>query len=73
MLAKKTSKNQITLPKAVVERFPGVDYFDVVPEEGRIVLMPLRRSRAGEVRAKLKQLGVSEGDVGKAVSWARRR
>jgi hypothetical protein len=29
MLAKKTSKNQITLPKAIADRFPGVDYFDV--------------------------------------------
>jgi len=29
MLAKKTVKNQITLPKAVITRFPGVEYFDV--------------------------------------------
>ena len=29
MLAKKTSKNQITLPKAVISRFPAVEYFDV--------------------------------------------
>jgi hypothetical protein len=29
MLAKKTVKNQVILPKAVVARFPGVEYFDV--------------------------------------------
>ena len=30
MLAKKTSKNQITLPKPVAEAFPDAEYFDVV-------------------------------------------
>ena len=45
MLAKKASKNQITLPKAIASRFPGVDYFDVREEDGRIVLVPLRRSK----------------------------
>jgi bifunctional DNA-binding transcriptional regulator/antitoxin component of YhaV-PrlF toxin-antitoxin module len=73
MLAKMTSKNQITLPKAVVECFPGVDYFEVVPEEGRIVLTPLKRSRAGEARAKLRELGITEEDVQDAVTWGRRR
>jgi bifunctional DNA-binding transcriptional regulator/antitoxin component of YhaV-PrlF toxin-antitoxin module len=73
MLAKMTSKNQITLPKAVVERFPGVDYFEVVPEEGRIVLKPLQRSRVDDVRAKLRALGITEDDVHEAVAWARRR
>jgi hypothetical protein len=29
MLAKKTSKNQITLPKAIVQQIPATDYFDV--------------------------------------------
>ena len=29
MLAKKTSKNQITLPKAIVNAFPDAQYFDV--------------------------------------------
>jgi len=72
MLAKKTSKNQITLPKKAVDRFPGVDYFEVIPEDERIILVPLRRSRAGEVRAKLEALGITETDVGDAVAWARR-
>lgn len=72
MLAKKTSKNQITLPKAVVSRFPGVDYFEVTEEGGRIVLLPVRPSRAEDVRAKLAQLGITEDDVKRAVKWARK-
>ncbi|HSW29237.1 MAG TPA: AbrB/MazE/SpoVT family DNA-binding domain-containing protein, partial [Longimicrobiales bacterium] len=35
------SKNQLTLPKAVVDRFPGVGYFAVREEGGRIVLSPV--------------------------------
>lgn len=42
MLAKLTSKNQITLPKAVVSAFKGTDYFDVTHEDGRIMLTPMR-------------------------------
>jgi hypothetical protein len=73
MLAKKTAKNRITLPESVVLLFPGVNYFEVVAEEERIVLVPLRPSRAEEVRAKLAQMNISEGDVEDAVLWARGR
>jgi len=73
MLAKKTVKNQITLPKAIASRFPGVEYFEVSTQEDAIVLRPLRRSRAGEVRAKLAKLGVREEDVADAIVWARKR
>ena len=71
MLAKKTVKNQVTLPKAVVTRFAGVEYFDVSTDGVCIVLRPLRESRAGEVRARLAELGVTQKDVTSAVSWAR--
>ncbi len=73
MLAKKTSKNQITLPVEVVRKFPGVDYFDVVTQDEKIVLVPLRRSRAQEVRAKLAELGIGEKSVRDATKWARKR
>jgi len=73
MLAKKTVKNQITLPKAVVTRFHGVDYFDVSTDGECIILRPLQRSRAEEVRARLAQLGVDESDVSAAISWARKK
>jgi hypothetical protein len=72
MLAKKTIKNQITLPKAVITHFQGVDYFDVTTDGTSIVLRPLQLSRADEVRAQLSQLGIEESDVAAALSWARK-
>ncbi len=71
MLAKKTVKNQITLPKAVITRFKGVEYFDVTTDGSSIILRPLQMSRADEVRAQLAQLGIEEQDVAAAVAWAR--
>ena len=73
MLAKLTSKNQLTLPKAVIADFQGSEYFDVTKENGRIVLTPVRITRADAVRAKLAELGMSETDVADAVAWARQR
>lgn len=72
MLAKLTSKNQLTLPKAVVADFQDSQYFDVTKEYGRIVLTPVRVNRADAVRAKLAELGLSDTDVAEAVAWARR-
>lgn len=71
MLAKLTSKNQLTLPKAVTTKVEPTDYFDVTTENGRIVLTPVRLNRADGVRAKLAELGLSESDVSDAVAWAR--
>jgi hypothetical protein len=73
MLAKLTSKNQLTLPKAVVSIFPGTEYFEVTEENGRIVLTPVRLAHADAVRARLADLGISEDDVAEAVAWARGR
>ncbi len=72
MLAKLTSKNQLTLPKAVVAAVKGAEYFDVAEENGRIVLTPVRIHRADAVRAKLEALNLSESDIDGAVTWARR-
>ena len=71
MLAKLTSKNQLTLPKAVTAAVEVTEYFDVAAENGRIVLTPVRVNRADAVRARLAEIGLSERDVAKAVSWAR--
>ena len=72
MLAKLTSKNQLTLPKSIVADFQGCEYFDVTQDTGRIVLTPVRVARADAVRAKLAELGMKEEDVAEAVAWARR-
>jgi hypothetical protein len=71
MLAKLTVKNQLTLPKAVVTRFKGVEYFDVSTDDSAITLKPLRPSKADEVRQYLADLGITEQDVTDAIAWAR--
>lgn len=67
-----TSKNQVTLPKRVIAAVPSSEYFDITEESGRIVLTPVRISRADAVRAKFAELGLPESDVADAVAWARR-
>jgi hypothetical protein len=74
MLAKLTSKNQLTLPKAVVEAVGGAsEYFEVEAIDGAIVLRPVRIQRSDAVRAKLAELSLGEADVDAAVAWARAR
>jgi hypothetical protein len=73
MLAKLTSKNQLTLPKSVTAAVGPVEYFDVEARDGQIVLTPVRIHRGDAVRAKLAELGVDEADVAAAVTWARKR
>lgn len=73
MLAKRTSKNQVTLPKAVVQMVGEADYYDVTAQNGKIVLTPIRLQQADAVRAKLDELGITEDDVGEAIAWARKR
>ena len=71
MLAKLTSKNQLTLPKAILEKLPGVVYFEVEAEGGRIMLNPVRVSRVDAVRSKLAELGITEQAGEDAIAWAR--
>ena len=71
VIAKRTSKNQLTLPKAVVEQVGAADYYDVACDNGRIVLTPLHPGGAEAVRKRLEELGIGELDVADAVNWAR--
>lgn len=71
MLAKLTSKNQLTLPKAVVQAVGSAEYFDIEVREGQVVLTPVRIQRGDAVRAKLAALGLGEADVADAVRRAR--
>lgn len=75
MLAKLTAKNQISLPKAVVKNFPGIQYFDVSLRDGEIVLSPAVVTQATErlkaIRAKIKSLGLTDKAVEEAIRWAR--
>lgn len=73
MLAKRTTKNQLTLPKAIIQEVGETDYFDVTIDQGRIVLTPVRLQQADAVRAKLESLGISEADIQDAIAWARQK
>lgn len=71
MLAKLTSKNQLTLPKSITNELEPTEYFEVKVENGQIILTPVRVQRADAVRSKLADLGLSEQDIADAVDWAR--
>ncbi len=71
MLAKITSKNQLTLPKSVTLAVGPAEYFDVQTRDGQIVLTPVRIQRADALRAKLAELDLTETDIADAVAWAR--
>lgn len=71
MLAKMTSKNQLTLPKSVTRAVGAAQYFDVETRDGQIILTPVRIQRSDAVRAKLAELDLTEVDIANAVNWAR--
>ena len=71
MLAKMTSKNQLTLPKSVTTIIGPAEYFDVEARNGQIVLTPVRIQRGDAVRAKLAELDLSKQDIVDALAWAR--
>ncbi len=73
MLAKRTSKNQVTLPKAIIQMVDQTDYYDVTAQNRKIVLTPVHLQQADAVRAKLEELGITQDEVSDAIAWARKR
>ncbi len=77
MLAKKTSKNQLTLPKEIVKEFPEIEYFDIAINDRKIVLTPVIMkpidSTLTSIRDKMDKLGIKQNDVKDAVQWARKQ
>ena len=71
MIVKMTTKNRLTLPKAILLSCPEAEYFDVSEDNGRIVLTPVRLNKADAVRSKLAQLDISEDDIASALQWSR--
>ncbi len=71
MLIKLNARNQITLPKSLMQAVGPTDYFDVQAKGGQIVLTPVRFVAADAVRAKVAELGITETDAAAAVDWAR--
>jgi cytochrome c1 len=77
MLAKKTSKNQVTLPKKILKDIPDTDYFDVSLQEGVVMLRPVtvgeHGNRLAAVRQKIRDLGIEPSDIDRAIQQARGR
>jgi bifunctional DNA-binding transcriptional regulator/antitoxin component of YhaV-PrlF toxin-antitoxin module len=73
MLAKMTSKHQITIPKKIIEQLPDVEYFEVELKDGVVMLKPLKvyGTNLGKIRSKIKKLGLQENTVKEAIEWAR--
>ena len=70
MLAKLTTKNQLTLPKSITREIGDSEYFDVKVVDGQIILTPVKMQRADALRAKLASLELSDRDIYDAVNWA---
>lgn len=71
VLAKLTSKNQLTLPKSVTDALGPVQYFEVQEKAGQIVLTPVRIQRGDALRAKLAELAIDEKTLEAALGWAK--
>jgi cysteinyl-tRNA synthetase len=71
MLAKLTDQNSITLPLSVTQAIGQAEYFEIIVEDGQIILPPVKLQRADAVREKLAELNITEQDVEDAVAWAR--
>ena len=75
MLAKLSSKNQITIPKKILAKLPPVKYFEISYENGMIILKPVQIEpiKLDTIRQKMKKLGLSEDSVAEAIEWARKK
>ena len=73
MLAKITSKNQITIPKKIIEKMPGVEHFDVEYKNGAVILKPIKlfSTNLDQIRFKIKKLGLNENSVAEAIEWVK--
>lgn len=76
MIAKKTSKNQLTIPKEIASQFPGIDYFEISIKENNIILKPVVMKPVNDhlspIREKMRKLGINRDDINDAVAWARK-
>lgn len=75
MLAKITSKNQITIPKKIMDELPDVKYFEVQLKDGGILLKPVKTydTNLEQIREKMERLGLTPDSVNEAVEWARKK
>jgi hypothetical protein len=75
LLIKKTARNQVTIPKALLGQLPPTEYFEAEVTGGALVLRPAKVVQMidiDRVRARLKRGRVRPAEVQQAVSWARK-
>lgn len=75
MLAKMTAKNQITIPKKIIDKLPDIRYFEVELKDGVVLLKPLKvyDTNLDQIRSKMKTLGLDQNSVKEAIQWARKK
>jgi len=75
MLAKITAKNQITIPKKIMEQLPETQYFDLELANGVVILKPVKMldTNLDQIRSKIDKLGLKPGSVGEAIRWAKQK
>jgi hypothetical protein len=71
MLAKRTSKNQITLPKAIVGQVAYCDYFDVTLRPEGILLTPVEMNPVRQLLDAASNGPLSDADLAEAIKWAK--
>jgi bifunctional DNA-binding transcriptional regulator/antitoxin component of YhaV-PrlF toxin-antitoxin module len=73
MLAKITSKNQITIPKKIMDQIPDARYFEVEFKDGIVVLRPLKTYSTSleAIRSKIQGLGLNPDCVKEAIKRTR--
>jgi hypothetical protein len=74
---KLSSKNQITLPRAVIKHFPGTEYFELAQRDNELVLRPARMQVPGRalerVRDKIASFGITEDIIPGAIREVRNK
>ncbi len=73
MLAKITSKNQITIPKKIIEQLPATDYLDIDIKDGIVRMKPVKLydTDLERIQDKINRLNLKPETVKEAVKWAR--
>ena len=76
MLTKKTARNQVTIPRALLDQLPPTEYFEAEVTGGALVLRPVKVVQMidiDQVRSRLRRRRVRPDKVEQAVKWARKR
>lgn len=76
-ITKKTSKNQVTIPREIAQKFPDAQYFEIFSRDREIILRPLRveepEERLYAIKDNMSRLGIDKRDIDDAIRWARKK